>query len=269
MTPPPPPGESTRVALGGERGRVVALVPMRHGSERVPGKNHRVLAGKRACCWVIDALLESGVIDEVLIDTDSAPIREIGEMYAGREGASVRVIDRPAHLAGGHVSMNDVIRHDLGHTDAEVVVQTHATNPMLRPETIASCVRAYRERASTNDSLFTVTRHQARFYTPEGDPLNHDPAELRRTQDLRPMYEENSCLYVFSPGSFRAAGARIGERPVMVELDPIEAVDLDEERDFALAEAIARSGLVRGAMPARVIEESAWTEPGRREERVA
>lgn len=265
----PPSHEPVQGALDTERGRVVALVPMRHGSERVPGKNHRVLAGKRACCWVIDALLASGVIDEVLIDTDSAPIREIGELHAGQGGTRVRVIERPAHLSGGHVSMNDVIRHDLAQTDADIVVQTHATNPLLRPETIARCVRAYQDQAPTHDSLFTVTRHQARFYTPAGAPLNHNPHELLRTQDLRPMYEENSCLYVFSPASFEEAGARIGRRPVMVELDPIEAVDLDEERDFALAEAIAQSGLVHDAAPARVVDESAWSDIDLREERVA
>ena len=165
--------------------------------------------------------------------------------------------------------MNDVIRHDLGHADASVIVQTHATNPMLRAETIASCVRGYLERASSHDSLFTVTRHQARFYSSEGAPLNHDPRELIRTQDLRPMFEENSCLYVFTRESFEEAGARIGKRPLMMELDPIEAVDLDEERDFALAEAIARTGLVRDAMPARVVEAAAWTGNGAREERVA
>lgn len=223
--------------------RVVALVPMRHGSERAPGKNHRVLAGKRLCCWVIDALRASGAVDEILIDTDSPPVREIGEMYP----TGVRVVDRPSELAGGMVSMNDVIARDLGLIDADIVLQTHATNPLLRPSTIAEALRVYREYLGTHDSLFTVTGRQTRFYSATGEPLNHDPEVLERTQDLEPFYEENSCLYIFSPASFRRADRRIGRRPLMLELDPIEAVDIDTERDFALAETIARAGLAEHA----------------------
>lgn len=223
--------------------RVVALVPMRHGSERAPGKNHRVFHGKRLCCWVIDALRASGVVDEILIDTDSPPVREIGEMY----GPGVRVVDRPRELAGGMVSMNDVISRDLTLIDAGVVIQTHATSPLLRPGTIAAALRVYRENLPTHDSLFTVTRRQTRFYSAMGTPLNHDPEVLERTQDLEPYYEENSCLYVFSPASFRESGTRIGRRALMLGLDPIEAVDIDTEREFSLAEAIAKFGLVEHA----------------------
>jgi CMP-N-acetylneuraminic acid synthetase len=231
------------MSVDGSNPRVVALVPMRHGSERAPGKNHRVFAGKPLCCWVIDALLESGVIDEILIDTDSPPVREICERYP----AGVRVVDRPEELAGGMVSMNDVIARDLGLVDAGVVIQTHATNPLLRPGTIASALGAYCENLHAQDSLFTVTRRQTRFYSSVGQPLNHDPEVLERTQDLEPYYEENSCLYVFSPESFGETGRRIGRRPLMIALDPIESVDIDDERDFVLAESIARAGLIEGA----------------------
>jgi len=216
---------------------------MRHGSERAPGKNHRVFQGKRLCCWVIDALLDSGVVDEVLVDTDSPPVREICGAYP----AGVRVVDRPAELAGGTVSMNDVISHDLGLIDADVVMQTHATNPLLRAGTIEAALGFYRRGLPTHDSLFTVTRRQTRFYTASGSPLNHDPEVLERTQDLEPCYEENSCLYVFSPSSFRETGRRIGRLPLMLELDPAESVDIDDERDFVLAEAVASSGVARCA----------------------
>jgi len=239
--------------------RVVALVPMRHGSERAPGKNHRVFHGKRLCCWVIDALRVSGVVDEILIDTDSPPVREIGEMYP----TGVRVVDRPNELAGSMVSMNDVIARDLGLIEADVVIQTHATNPLLRPSSIAAALRAYREHLGTHDSLFTVARRQTRFYSATGQPLNHDPEVLERTQDLPPFYEENSCLYVFSPASFREAGRRIGRRPLMLELDPIEAVDIDTERDFTLAESIARAGLADHAdEPAPVLGERETSSTG-------
>jgi CMP-N-acetylneuraminic acid synthetase len=77
------------------------------------------------------------------------------------------------------------------------------------------------------------------LWSPDGRPLNHDPAVLLRTQDLEPVMLENSCFYVFTADVLRRLGNRIGDRPVMVEVAALEAVDIDEESDFALAEALA------------------------------
>jgi CMP-N-acetylneuraminic acid synthetase len=90
------------------------------------------------------------------------------------------------------------------------------------------------------DSLFSVTRRQARFWTADGKAVNHDPARLLRTQDLSPLLEENSCLYLFSRAGLLRYGNRIGERPLMFEMDPREAWDIDEESDFEIAELLFR-----------------------------
>jgi CMP-N-acetylneuraminic acid synthetase len=71
-----------------------------------------------------------------------------------------------------------------------------------------------------------------------GLPMNHDPAVLMRTQDLTPVYVENSCLYLFSKESLKATGNRIGKTPMMFEIDKLEAHDIDDEADFALAEML-------------------------------
>jgi CMP-N-acetylneuraminic acid synthetase len=136
--------------------------------------------------------------------------------------------------------MNDVIAHDLGFVTAAHVLQTHATNPFLGPATMEAALTAYLEARPKHDSLFTVTARQSRFYWPDGRPINHSPDELLRTQDLAPIYEENSSLYVFSPASFRESGGRrIGRRPLMFPMSKLEALDIDDEEDFALAEALA------------------------------
>jgi CMP-N-acetylneuraminic acid synthetase len=84
-----------------------------------------------------------------------------------------------------------------------------------------------------------VTRLQTRLYWEDGSPLNHNPAELLRTQDLPPVFEENSNIYIFSRASFDHAGRmRIGKTPLMFEMDRLEAVDIDEEADFRVAEAL-------------------------------
>lgn len=214
------------------RPRVAALVPMRHESERVPGKNYRRLGAAPLYHHVIRCLLAVTGVDEVVIDTDSPLIRE----DAGRAFPAVRLVERPPELRDGRVSMNDVLRHDVSVCAADFYVQTHATNPLLRPETIARGLREFFEHWPRHDSLFGVTRRHSRFYDQAGRALNHDPRVLLRTQDLPPVFEENSCLYVFTADGLRSGGSRIGARPRMFEIPAEEAWDIDEELDFAVAE---------------------------------
>jgi CMP-N-acetylneuraminic acid synthetase len=89
------------------------------------------------------------------------------------------------------------------------------------------------------DSAFGVTRLQARLWTADAKPVNHDPAVLLRTQDLDPIYLENSCFYIFTPETLRERGNRIGSHPLLVETPPQEAIDIDEESDWDLAAAVA------------------------------
>ncbi len=214
---------------------ITALLPMKGHSERVPGKNIRDFAGKPLFYWVLDALTASGLIGEIIIDTDSA---EIAALARGRE--KVRIIERPQELRGDFVSMNSIIGHDLSLAASEHFLQTHSTNPLVRGETIDRAIERYFDGLAKNDSLFSVTPWQCRFYTADGRPVNHNPAELLRTQDLPPLYEENSCLYIFSQKSFAAAGdKRIGLTPALFPMSRLEAVDIDEEEDFILAETLA------------------------------
>ncbi len=214
---------------------VVAFVPMRHRSERVPGKNYRPFNGVPLFHRIVSTLLGVERITNVVIDTDSPTVKE----QAADAFPSVQVIDRPAHLLGGHTPMTDVLRYDAEQVPSTWYLQTHTTNPLLRPETIDAALDRMEKDDGVHDSLFSVTRWQTRLYAPDGSPLNHDPKVLLRTQDLPPVYEENSNLYLFTAAQI-AAGRRIGERPILFEVDPLEAVDIDEEADFVLAEALDR-----------------------------
>ena len=215
--------------------RVVAVVPMRHNSERVPGKNYRPLAGKPLFHHVVQALLDVKQVDEVVIDTDSDVI--IDDVKAAFP--TVRVLVRPEHLRAGEIPMNDVLLNTAEQVQADVLLQTHSTNPFLSSETIGSAVDRFLAGENGCDSAFGVTRLQARLWTADAQPINHDPAVLLRTQDLPPVYLENSCFYVFTPETLRTRRNRIGERPLLVEVPPQEALDIDEESDFQLAQAVA------------------------------
>jgi CMP-N-acetylneuraminic acid synthetase len=214
---------------------VVAFVPMRHTSERVPGKNYRPFNGRPLFHHIVSTLLAIDRVREVVIDTDSPTVKEqVAEHFP-----TVRVIDRPDHLLGGDVPMTEVLRHDAGVVPSAWYLQTHTTNPLLAASTVEQALAELEAAQGRHDSLFSVTRLQTRLYDVEGRPLNHDPRVLLRTQDLPPVFEENSNLYVFTAEQI-ASGRRFGDRPLLYEIDPLEAIDIDEEHDFVLAETVAR-----------------------------
>lgn len=211
--------------------RIVAIVPMREHSVRVPFKNRRPLAGQPLYRWIVDALAACPLIDEIVIDTDSPTI-------LADPLPRVRMRERPAHLRADTLPMNDVLLATTEAIDADFYVQTHSTNPLLRTETIQRAIETFLARFPDHDSLFSVTRRHVRLWDAAGRPINHDPAVLLRTQDLAPVFEENSCLYLFTRRQLVERQNRIGERPLMFEIDPIEAQDIDDEHEFRIAELL-------------------------------
>jgi CMP-N-acetylneuraminic acid synthetase len=220
---------------------IVALVPMRHQSERVPGKNYRMLAGKPLFHHIVDTLLQCPEITRVAVDTDSPVIME----SLRRDYPQVTIIERPEHLRDGATPMNEVLLHDTAQLPADLYLQTHSTNPLLRPQTISRAVQALLAQYPAYDSLFSVTRIQTRLWDQLGRPVNHNPAILLRTQDLPPIYEENSCIYIFNRQTLEQRRNRLGERPFLFEIPAAEAWDIDEELDFQITDLILTRSLIR------------------------
>src|SRR5689334_14517668 len=222
--------------------KIIVLVPMRHNSQRVPGKNYRPLAGKPLYQHIIQTLLAVPEIGEVLVDTDSAPVIE----GLRRDFPQVRVLERPEHLRADTIPMNEILLHDTAQVQADFYLQTHSTNPLLKSETISRAIGAFLEKAPAFDSLFSVTRLQTRLWDELSRPINHNPAILLQTQDLPPVYEENSCMYLFTRENLLLRRNRLGERPLMFEISRMEAVDIDEEADFEIADLLMhkRMGMI-------------------------
>ena len=216
--------------------KLAALVPMRHHSQRVPGKNYRLLAGKPLFHHIIETLLAVQVIDEIVVDTDSDPV--MGGLC--KDFPQVKVIDRPAALRADNVPMNDILIYDISQVQADFYLQTHSTNPLLRSETVSRAIQTFLADYPKHDSLFSVTRWQTRLYDQNGKAINHDPSVLIQTQHLPPVYEENSCLYLFTRDNLLKRHHRIGEKPMMFEINADEAWDIDEELDFQICEFLMR-----------------------------
>jgi CMP-N-acetylneuraminic acid synthetase len=209
---------------------LVALVPMRHHSQRVPGKNYRPLGDKPLFHYIIGSLLACPEIDQVVVDTDSSPVMDGLRQHFPQ----VVVIERPEHLRADETSMNEVLLYDTAQVPADFYLQTHSTNPLLRTETISRAIQAFRTSHPAYDSLFSVTRWQTRLWDSLGRAINHNPAILLQTQDLPPVYEENSCIYIFTRQILEARRNRLGERPLLFEIGAAEAWDIDEMLDFEI-----------------------------------
>lgn len=216
---------------------MVALVPMRHSSERVPGKNYRDFDGKPLFHHIVGALLDCPLIDKVVIDTDSPVVIE----QAAARFPQVLILERPAHLRDGAIPMNDVLLNIINQVPSEFYLQTHSTNPILRSETITKGLRKFQEIYPLYDSLFSVTRRQVRYWDPLARPINHNQNMLLRTQDLPPVYEENSCMYIFNKEILERKHNRIGDRPYLYEIPEIEAQDIDVELNFLVAEFLHKT----------------------------
>lgn len=214
--------------------KIVALLPMKAHSERVIGKNFKQLVGKPLFKWILDTLLSVEQIDAIVINTDAkTQLLDCGLLESDR----VIIRERKTSLCGDHMSMNAILADDIAAIDAEHYLMTHTTNPLMSKATIQSALDAYLSNKQF-DSLFTVNKQQTRFYNQDVVPINHDPKNLIRTQDLAPWFEENSCLYLFNRHSFAKTGARIGLKPQFFVTPKLESIDIDEPEDWLMAQAI-------------------------------
>ncbi len=216
--------------------KIAALIPMRHHSQRVPGKNYRPLAGKPLYQHILETLLAAPEITDLLVDTDSAPVMD----GLRANFPQVKIIERPEHLRAPEIPMNEILAYDTAQIEADFYLQTHSTNPLLKAETISAAIQKFLAAYPAYDSMFSVTRLQTRFWDALTRPINHNPAILLQTQDLPPVFEENSCFYLFTRPNLLARRNRLGERPLMYEISRFEAVDIDEEFDFQVADLMMR-----------------------------
>lgn len=217
--------------------KIVALLPMKGISERVPKKNLKLFNGKPLYHYILQTLIKSRLIHKVCINTDCSDIKN--DINSNFDMKKITIIDRPVNLCGNYVSMNEIISYDLSKTDFEYFLQTHSTNPLINVNTLDNAIDLFFKNLSknTHDSIFSVNRVQKRFFDKNCKPLNHDPKMLV-TQHLEPIFEENSCFYIFSKKSFNEAKSRIGKNPSMFEISKIESEDIDTLDDFKIAEII-------------------------------
>ena len=209
--------------------KTVALIPIKLGSKRVPGKNIRpFFDGTPLMHFIQRTCLEAETIDEVYIYCSDESVKEY--ILPG-----VHFLKRPEYLDGDDINANDFIREFMKCAEADIYVNAHTTSPFAKPETMDDLVNHV--ASGEYDSAFCAENIKT-FLWSEGTPLNFDPGNFPRTQDLPDIYGETSIAYVFTRESFLKHNRRLGSHPYIKEVGKIEAMDIDYPEDFEICNAI-------------------------------
>ncbi len=209
--------------------KVVALIPIKLNSKRVPGKNiKRLYDGTPLMSFIQKSCLDAKKIDEVYIYCSDDAV--IPYVLPG-----VKYLKRPKYLDGDDINANDFIREFMKTVDADIYVNAHTTSPFAKASTIDECVD--KVASGQYDSAFCAESLRT-FMWQDGRPINFNPDKFPRTQDLPLIYGETSIAYVFTKESFLKHNRRLGSKPYVKEVSRIEAIDIDYPEDFAIANAI-------------------------------
>ena len=209
--------------------KIVAVVPIKLNNRRLPQKNIKTFTSGKPLCWyVLTTLLQIEYIDEVYVYCSDEHIKE----YIPKE---VHFLKRDSSLDLDSTKMNEVLKAFSQDVEADIYVMTHTTAPFIEKESIEKGICAVRDK--DYDSAFAAKRLQD-FLWKDGKPFNYKLDNIPRTQDLPVIYEETSGFYIYKSEVLTKWNRRIGDNPYIVEVGEIESVDIDEEEDFIIADAI-------------------------------
>lgn len=208
--------------------KIIAIMPIKLKNERCPGKNTRLLDNKPLLQYELNSLKLTGLCDSINVycsDEKVIPFLPLG----------VNFIKRPDYLDLPTSNFTQIFDCFTETIDADIYVYAHATAPFITVETMRQCIEAVKSGAY--DSAFCALKLQDYLWQ-DGEPLNFDASNIPRTQDLEPIYQETSGVYVFTKAVYQKYRRRIGKNPFIKEVSFKEAVDIDNPEDFELAEAI-------------------------------
>lgn len=211
--------------------KIVAIVPVRAGSQRVPHKNTRPFAGTTLLDLKLEVLKGVEGIDEVVVTTDCENCMQI----ARNHGVTVHV--RDDYHAGSSVSNDVHWRHIAEITPGDVVFMTQVTSPLVRRSTHVAALKAYNESLGRYDSLNSVTPEK-KFLWLDGKPINYEADKTPKSQNLPDIVSLNFAITIIARSLMMERGNVVGASPQFITFDKTESVDVDDFTDFNTAEAM-------------------------------
>ena len=221
---------------------VVAIIPARGASKRIPRKNVLPLAGLPVVAYSVIHARRSRHVDVVYVSTDDEEIAEVARRYGAE------VVLRPAELAGDEATSESALLHVLdvrqaqGLADPDLVVFLQPTSPIRLPQDIDNAIAELRTHGA--DSLFSACENTRLVWGMRRDgtlsPLNYDYENRRREQEMDRQFRENGSIYVFRPWVLRERNNRLGGCMAVYEMDYWSSFQIDTPEHVELIEWVLR-----------------------------
>lgn len=209
--------------------KVTAFATIKLNSQRVPHKNTQMI-GSRPLCWhILNTALQVKGIDDVVVYCSDERVNDYtpdGTVF----------LKRDKRLDGDLIRAKDTYTAFINDVDADIYIALCTTSPFTKKETLENALNKVLYEGY--DSAFSVKREQT-FAWYDNSPINYDPKEVPRTQDIKPVFIETSAFFIFRKEIWTEHGRRIGFTPWLQEVDSIEATDIDTMDDLRFAQVIA------------------------------
>lgn len=205
--------------------KVVAFVPIKLNSQRLPHKNILPISDKPLCWHICNSLVQVKGIDDVYVYCSDKTVKQ----YLPKD---VIIKERPSYLDGDLVKGSEIYESFIKEIDADFYILAHTTSPFMGAHTIENALTHV--LTGEYDSAFSAKRIQT-FAWYQGQPINYVLTDVPRTQDLEPIWVETSGFFIFKKELFTRYHRRIGFHPYIQEVSDREAIDIDEKQDYDLA----------------------------------
>lgn len=210
---------------------IQAVIPVRGGSERVKNKNLRPFAGSNLLAIKIGQLLQVKELDAVFVSSEDPGMLELA-----KELGAIPV-ERDPYYATSSVPMSEVYAYMAAQMSSDHVLLTHVTNPLAGSDVYRRCIEAYRNGLERYDSLTTVADVKDFLYQ-DGKPLNFDPANKPRSQDLPDILKLTHVVSIAPRELVTRTKEWFGPQVQFVKLDASESFDIDTPLDLEIAELL-------------------------------
>lgn len=211
--------------------KVVAFLPAKGSSERVQSKNTKPLNGKPLFLYTLEKLLKCDFIDEVYLDTESQEVIKLSKATLGH-----KILRRDANLATNSTDGNKLFMNEVNQVEADIYIQVLCTSPFIEPKTILEMIKKVAKGDKYDSSILVKTE---KLYKWDNGFPEYPLDDIPNSKDLPDTIVETMGLYVINSEAAKQLKRRIGNNPYLFNANPLEAIDVNTEDEFKLADLIA------------------------------
>ena len=209
--------------------KLVAVIPVRKGSQRVKNKNLKKFADTNLLTFKIETLKKVKRIDKIIINTDSEEAIKIAKKH------NVEYKKREDYYASSECTNSEFWSHIAENTKSEFIIFTNCTSPLIKVETYDEIIDSFDISYPTHDSVNTVSELKEYLYLNQ-KPLNFNPDKAPNSQDLPNVIKLNFAVNIIRRNTMFKKKSLVGYKPSFYSLNDVESLDINTSYEFEYAE---------------------------------